>query len=114
MKYRDSDQKQTMHRLDPVLQELDGLSSEGKDLGKETVQREKLLSPLYTQVRLANAVVCTALCCTIIMVIYKYPSNGYTSTSSLSVCVQIAHEFADLHDRAGRMVAKVSQSVTAF
>eukprot|EP01041_Mallomonas_annulata_P002841 gene2841-5588_t len=75
VKYRSSDQKHTMHRLDPVLQELDGLSSDGKDITGEITQREKNLAPVYTQ---------------------------------------IAHEFADLHDRTGRMVAKgcIRQALT--
>ena len=75
VKYRDQEQKSTMHRLDPVLIELEeamgsvvGDSSEkAKELQQEIVNREKLLSPLY---------------------------------------LQVAHEFADLHDRAGRMKAK--------
>ena len=75
VKYRDQEQKSTMHRLDPVLIELEeslsnvvGDSSDRtKELQSEITSREKLLSPLY---------------------------------------LQVAHEFADLHDRAGRMKAK--------
>ena len=58
MKYRGPDQKVTMHRLDPVLQELDAeisaSATEGKATDKalvaEVQQREKQLSSLYTQV----------------------------------------------------------------
>jgi len=76
VKYRAAEQKVTMHRLDPVLTELDsvgvggiiGREKEGEsEVEREVKQREKTLAPLYTQ---------------------------------------IAHEFADLHDRTGRMVAK--------
>ena len=63
-----------MHRMDPVLLELDeNLSTVGSDdsatkkIEDDIKNREKTLLPLYTQ---------------------------------------IAHEFADLHDRAGRMKAK--------
>lgn len=63
----------TMHRMDPVLidldQELSGSPSETDSdrVRSDIKQREKLLAPLY---------------------------------------MQVAHEFADLHDRAGRMKAK--------
>jgi len=73
VKYRSQEQKQTMHRLDSVLQDLDDQISHAPDdevakkFESEVKSREKLLAPLYTQ---------------------------------------IAHEFADLHDRAGRMKAK--------
>lgn len=73
VKYRTPEQKMAMHRLDPALVDLDdslGASMSTSDSDKtnmEILQREKLLSPLYTQ---------------------------------------IAHEFADLHDRSGRMKAK--------
>ena len=62
-----------MHRMDPVLMELDQelagspSESDSERLRAEIKQREKLLAPLY---------------------------------------LQVAHEFADLHDRAGRMKAK--------
>jgi acetyl-CoA carboxylase/biotin carboxylase 1 len=73
VKFRDVEQRETMHRLDSVLIDLDSkllLSKSGADLDTLKGQikaREKLLAPLYSQV---------------------------------------AHEFADLHDRAGRMLAK--------
>ena len=73
VKYRSQEQKVTMHRLDPILHELDEKlnAATGEDaikkLENEVKSREKLLAPLYTQ---------------------------------------IAYEFADLHDRAGRMKAK--------
>jgi acetyl-CoA carboxylase/biotin carboxylase 1 len=64
VKFRDKDQKAAMHRLDPVLLELD---QEPEANHEEISAREAQLSPMYTQV---------------------------------------AHEFADLHDRSGRMLAK--------
>jgi len=64
VKYRAADQNITMHRLDPVLQELDGDKTGN---AAAIAKREESLAPLY---------------------------------------VQIAHEFADLHDRSGRMAAK--------
>lgn len=74
VKFRDQEQRATMHRLDPVLTDLDeslantvDSSPRKGELLSEIAAREKLLAPLYTQV---------------------------------------AHEFADLHDRAGRMKAK--------
>lgn len=73
VKYRSQDQLATMHRMDPVLQELDqdlsGAPSEDEAgrIRADIKLREKLLAPLY---------------------------------------LQVAHEFADLHDRAGRMKAK--------
>eukprot|EP01039_Chlorochromonas_danica_P007440 gene7440-8227_t len=73
VKYRPQEQIQTMHRLDPVLRELDeafgqALEKSEKDkLSQDIQKREKALSPLY---------------------------------------LSLAHEFADLHDRAGRMKAK--------
>ncbi|TFJ85787.1 hypothetical protein NSK_003291 [Nannochloropsis salina CCMP1776] len=73
VKFRNADQVSAMHRLDPVIQALDGELQNAKteqDAAKLTQQlkeREEALLPLYTQV---------------------------------------AHEFADLHDRAGRMKAK--------
>lgn len=73
VKYRSQDQLNTMHRLDPQINELDemlasALSPQEKErVSAEISSRERALSPLYTQ---------------------------------------IAHEFADLHDRAGRMKAK--------
>ena len=75
VKYRSIDQKATMHRLDPQLQELDEallssalLGPEERDrAAAEVLAREQALAPLY---------------------------------------LQLAHEFADLHDRAGRMKAK--------
>lgn len=83
VKYRGEEQRQTMHRLDPVLLDLDQEisaavaegKSEDKSLSVEVGQREKVLAPLYAQ---------------------------------------IANEFADLHDRAGRMVAKgcIRQALT--
>jgi acetyl-CoA carboxylase/biotin carboxylase 1 len=73
VKYRSQEQLQTMHRLDPQLQELDeslmnAMNSEQKlKISNEIKNREKMLLPIY---------------------------------------LQVAHEFADLHDRAGRMKAK--------
>lgn len=64
VKFRDKDQKAAMHRLDPVLLELDQDPEENQE---EISAREAQLLPMYTQV---------------------------------------AHEFADLHDRSGRMLAK--------
>jgi acetyl-CoA carboxylase/biotin carboxylase 1 len=64
VKFRDKDQKAAMHRLDPVLLELD---QEPEENGEDISAREAQLLPMYTQV---------------------------------------AHEFADLHDRSGRMLAK--------
>ena len=64
VKFRDKDQKAAMHRLDPVLLELDQEPEANRD---EIASREAQLLPMYTQV---------------------------------------AHEFADLHDRSGRMLAK--------
>jgi acetyl-CoA carboxylase / biotin carboxylase 1 len=64
VKFRDKDQKAVMHRLDPVLLELD---QEPEANQAEIAAREAQLLPMYTQV---------------------------------------AHEFADLHDRSGRMLAK--------
>jgi acetyl-CoA carboxylase/biotin carboxylase 1 len=64
VKFRDKDQKAAMHRLDPVLLELD---QEPEANQAEIAAREAQLLPMYTQV---------------------------------------AHEFADLHDRSGRMLAK--------
>lgn len=64
MKFRDKDQKAVMHRLDPVLLELD---QDPEAHGEDISAREAQLLPMYTQV---------------------------------------AHEFADLHDRSGRMLAK--------
>jgi acetyl-CoA carboxylase/biotin carboxylase 1 len=64
VKFRDKDQKAVMHRLDPVLLELD----QDPEAHQEDISaREAQLLPMYTQV---------------------------------------AHEFADLHDRSGRMLAK--------
>ena len=75
VKYRSQEQLATMHRLDPILIDLDErlLHTDSTTVGErdaimdEIKSREKALAPLYTQ---------------------------------------IAHEFADLHDRAGRMKAK--------
>merc|ERR1711871_1066621 len=74
VKYRAQDQVSTMHRMDPVLMELDqelsnlsDLDADAERVRGEIKAREKLLEPLY---------------------------------------LQVAHEFADLHDRAGRMKAK--------
>jgi acetyl-CoA carboxylase/biotin carboxylase 1 len=75
VKYRGQEQVATMHRLDPVLLDLDermvhqdsNTSQQREGMQAEAKAREKVLAPLYTQ---------------------------------------IAHEFADLHDRAGRMKAK--------
>ena len=64
VKFRDKDQKAAMHRLDPVLLELD---QDPEDNQEDISSREAQLLPMYTQV---------------------------------------AHEFADLHDRSGRMLAK--------
>ena len=64
VKFRDKDQKAAMHRLDPVLLELDQDPEENEE---DISTREAQLLPTYTQV---------------------------------------AQEFADLHDRAGRMKAK--------
>jgi len=64
VKFRDKDQKSAMHRLDPVLLELDQDPDENED---DISLREQQLLPMYTQV---------------------------------------AQEFADLHDRSGRMKAK--------
>jgi len=64
VKFRDKDQKAAMHRLDPMLQELDGDPSANE---ADIKARENLLAPMY---------------------------------------MQVAHEFADLHDRSGRMLAK--------
>ena len=64
VKFRDKDQKAAMHRMDPVLQELDQDPEENEE---DITQREAQLLPTYTQV---------------------------------------AQEFADLHDRSGRMKAK--------
>ena len=64
VKFRDKDQKSAMHRLDPVLLELDQDPDENED---DISSREAQLLPMYTQV---------------------------------------AQEFADLHDRSGRMKAK--------
>uniref|UniRef100_A0A7S0X6J4 Acetyl-CoA carboxylase n=2 Tax=Mantoniella antarctica TaxID=81844 RepID=A0A7S0X6J4_9CHLO len=64
VKFRDKDQKAVMHRLDPVLLELD---QDPEAHGEDISAREAQLLPMYTQV---------------------------------------AHEFADLHDRSGRMLAK--------
>ena len=64
VKFRDKDQKTAMHRLDPVLQELDQDPEENEE---DISTREAQLLPTYTQV---------------------------------------AQEFADLHDRSGRMKAK--------
>jgi len=64
VKYRKGDQIKAMHRLDPLLKELDA----DPEANKDAIQaREEQLLPVY---------------------------------------LQIAHEFADLHDRAGRMEAK--------
>ena len=57
VKFRDKDQKAAMHRLDPMLQELDGDPSANE---ADIKARENLLAPMY---------------------------------------MQVAHEFADLHDR---------------
>jgi acetyl-CoA carboxylase/biotin carboxylase 1 len=64
VKFRDKDQKAAMHRLDPVLLELDQDPEENEE---DISTREAQLLPMYTQV---------------------------------------AQEFADLHDRSGRMKAK--------
>jgi len=64
VKFRDKDQKAAMHRLDPVLLELDQDPEGNKE---EISAREAQLLPMY---------------------------------------LQVAHEFADLHDRSGRMLAK--------
>lgn len=64
VKFRPKDQLAAMHRLDPILMELDKDAEANKD---EIKKREQNLLPMYTQV---------------------------------------AHEFADLHDRSGRMKAK--------
>eukprot|EP00958_Prasinococcus_capsulatus_P024488 scaffold3827_cov394-Prasinococcus_capsulatus_cf.AAC.7 len=64
VKYRKAEQIATMHRTDPVLQQLD----EDPVANKDAIEaREAKLLPLY---------------------------------------LQVAHEFADLHDRSGRMKAK--------
>jgi len=73
VKFRAQEQVKTMHRLDPLLQELDAeldiasTEEDARSLKKQIKAREDSLLPLY---------------------------------------LQIAHEFADLHDRAGRMKAK--------
>jgi len=73
VKFRAQDQLKTMHRLDPLLQTLDGeleqapSSEEADKIRAQIKAREDTLLPLY---------------------------------------LQVAHEFADLHDRAGRMKAK--------
>ena len=66
VKFRGPQQKELMHRLDPVLKELDAASATD-DTKAQIKAREEKLAPLYTQ---------------------------------------IACEFADLHDRTGRMEAK--------
>lgn len=73
VKFRAADQISAMHRLDPVIQALDGELQNAKTevdatkLKQQVKEREEALLPLY---------------------------------------MQVAHEFADLHDRAGRMKAK--------
>jgi acetyl-CoA carboxylase/biotin carboxylase 1 len=76
VKFRDVEQKETMHRLDSILVDLNAKLQAATKANKQTdvdslknaiKAREKLLAPLYNQV---------------------------------------ANEFADLHDRAGRMLAK--------
>ncbi len=73
VKFRAADQVTAMHRLDPVLQALDGevlnakTEADATRLKAQVKEREEALLPLY---------------------------------------LQVAHEFADLHDRAGRMKAK--------
>ncbi|KAJ8902898.1 hypothetical protein NDN08_006218 [Rhodosorus marinus] len=73
VKFRDKEQKQTMHRLDDELIRLDAQlkstdsAGEREQINEQIANREKQLAPVY---------------------------------------LQIAHEFADLHDRAGRMKAK--------
>lgn len=64
VKFRDKDQKAAMHRLDPVLLELD---QDPEANAEDISAREAQLLPMY---------------------------------------LQVAHEFADLHDRSGRMKAK--------
>jgi len=72
VKFRESDQRRAMHRLDPILKKLDDEDIAEAD---DVRNRESLLGPLY---------------------------------------MQIAHEFADLHDRTGRMKAKgvISEALT--
>ena len=73
VKFRGVDQNKAMHRLDPVLQQLDAdialcsMDSDAIVLQEKVRAREEALLPLY---------------------------------------LQVAHEFADLHDRSGRMKAK--------
>jgi len=73
VKFRVADQIKTMHRLDPLLQQLDSeldvaaTEDDAEIIKKQIKSREDALLPLY---------------------------------------LQVAHEFADLHDRAGRMLAK--------
>ncbi|CAE8738128.1 unnamed protein product, partial [Polarella glacialis] len=76
VKFRAPQQKEMMHRLDPVLKDLDAMldassstevNTTSEDMEAQIKAREQKLAPLYTQ---------------------------------------IACEFADLHDRTGRMEAK--------
>jgi acetyl-CoA carboxylase/biotin carboxylase 1 len=67
IKFRQHDQLQAAHRLDPVLRQLDEQLALGEDVADKIKQREKLVLPVYSQ---------------------------------------LATEFADAHDRPGRMVAK--------
>lgn len=76
VKYRSQDQKATMHRLDDSLVELDELLANTHDDSGDT-----MTSNIAKDIKAREKVL------------------G-------SVYLQVAHEFADLHDRAGRMKAK--------
>jgi len=73
VKFRYQDQLKVMHRIDPVLQVLDGeidsahFDNDSDDIKKQISEREEYLKPVY---------------------------------------LQVATEFADAHDKTGRMKAK--------
>ncbi len=61
VKFRAADQVQAMHRLDPVIQALDGemvnakTEADAAKLKQQLKEREDALLPLYLQVRCLNA-----------------------------------------------------------
>ena len=97
VKFRKQDQIKAMHRLDPVLIKLETQLQGTKDvveianLKKQISAREEVRSVALAAAG-ADDLVLNRVCLV---------------QTLLPLYLQIAHEFADLHDRAGRMKAKV-------
>ena len=95
VKYRSQDQRLTMQRLDPVLQQLnEELSQSPSDeeaakISADIKQREKLLAPLYLQVLFCTGTVlqCFYICNALVLCSYRgiYLNTDYYSITILSL-----------------------------